>query len=240
MTDTPPLDLLLQVQEHDSALTRLRHQHSQLPQHEATKRAIAAHDTAVIAVAELEARVVRIAADQHTREKELADLESRLATGQQRLYETTAVDARELQAREAELATLRMHRSDVEDEILAGMEENEQTEAELVAARGQATLNEEVLATARAELDAAAAEVDAQIAEQVAAREIAVAGIDDELLATYERHRKQGGGIGVARLVGDTCGGCHLSMSAVEVDRLRTLPADELATCEECGRLLVR
>jgi predicted nucleic acid-binding Zn-ribbon protein len=29
-------------------------------------------------------------------------------------------------------------------------------------------------------------------------------------------------------------------MSAVEVDRLRTLPADELATCEECGRLLVR
>jgi predicted nucleic acid-binding Zn-ribbon protein len=30
-----------------------------------------------------------------------------------------------------------------------------------------------------------------------------------------------------------------LTLSAVEIDRIKKLPVDEPATCEECGRMLV-
>ncbi|MEZ5140978.1 MAG: C4-type zinc ribbon domain-containing protein [Acidimicrobiales bacterium] len=51
--------------------------------------------------------------------------------------------------------------------------------------------------------------------------------------------RSQLGGVAVARLHGGACGGCHLQLPAAEVDRIKHLPEDQLATCEECGRLLV-
>ena len=52
--------------------------------------------------------------------------------------------------------------------------------------------------------------------------------------------RSRLGGVAVARLVGKTCQGCHLQLSAVEIDRIRRLDVDELVHCEACGRLLVR
>mgnify|MGYP002853483355 FL=1 len=60
------------------------------------------------------------------------------------------------------------------------------------------------------------------------------------LLEIYERIRKQSGNIAVAELNGMTCKGCHLDLPAVEVDRLKKLPPDELVNCEECGCILVR
>jgi predicted nucleic acid-binding Zn-ribbon protein len=59
-------------------------------------------------------------------------------------------------------------------------------------------------------------------------------------LAEYERLRERFGGVAVAQLVGPTCQGCHLQLSAVELDRIRRLDADEVVYCEACGRLLVR
>ncbi len=74
---------------------------------------------------------------------------------------------------------------------------------------------------------------DARLAELAAA-------VDPEALADYDRLRAQQGGIAIARLEGGTCGGCHLQLSAVEVDRIRRLDPAERTLCEECGRLLAR
>jgi predicted nucleic acid-binding Zn-ribbon protein len=62
----------------------------------------------------------------------------------------------------------------------------------------------------------------------------------NDLLEEYAGLRKRLGGIAIARLVGNSCGGCHLQLSAVEVARLKKLAPDEPANCEECGRLLAR
>ena len=48
------------------------------------------------------------------------------------------------------------------------------------------------------------------------------------------------GGVAVAKLEGNSCRGCHLQLSAVEVGRIRKLDPDVLVHCEECGRILVR
>jgi len=45
--------------------------------------------------------------------------------------------------------------------------------------------------------------------------------------------------VGAARLVGDRCDGCHLTLPSVEVERIHHLSADALATCPQCDRILV-
>ena len=55
----------------------------------------------------------------------------------------------------------------------------------------------------------------------------------------YEKLRARLKGVGAARLVGHRCDGCHLELSAVEVERIRAMPADTVVTCDQCGRILV-
>jgi hypothetical protein len=59
-------------------------------------------------------------------------------------------------------------------------------------------------------------------------------------MPTYERLRQRLGGVAVALLVGSSCGGCHLTLAAGEIDAIRRLPPDALVTCAQCGRILVR
>jgi predicted nucleic acid-binding Zn-ribbon protein len=46
--------------------------------------------------------------------------------------------------------------------------------------------------------------------------------------------------VGAARVVGSSCGGCHLTLPATELDRIRRAEPDALVTCDQCGRILVR
>ena len=67
----------------------------------------------------------------------------------------------------------------------------------------------------------------------------AAAPIPPELLATYDRLRARLDGVAVARLVGNHCDGCHLTLPAMELDRIRHLARARWSTCEQCGRILV-
>ena len=59
------------------------------------------------------------------------------------------------------------------------------------------------------------------------------------LRTRYERLRAHLGGVGAARLVGDRCEGCHLTLPSMELERIHHLPADTFATCPQCDRILV-
>jgi uncharacterized protein len=96
------------------------------------------------------------------------------------------------------------------------------------------------LEEARAELTAATAEIEVEIDRLAAQREAAVAPMPAGLLARYEGLRAELGGVAVVRLHGSSCEGCHLTLSAMTIDQLRKLPPDEVAHCEDCGRILVR
>jgi predicted nucleic acid-binding Zn-ribbon protein len=82
---------------------------------------------------------------------------------------------------------------------------------------------------AAAKLAEAESVVDAELAGLAARRQEAAASVPAELLATYERLRTRLGGVGVARVVGNHCDGCHLALSA----------DGEVYMCEQCSRILV-
>jgi predicted nucleic acid-binding Zn-ribbon protein len=49
----------------------------------------------------------------------------------------------------------------------------------------------------------------------------------------------QSKGQGAARLVGNTCQSCHLTIPATEVDRIRHAPDGIVAYCDNCGAILI-
>lgn len=233
-------DPLLDLQAHDTSLDQLHHRRSHLP-------ARAELDEVMAALAKLEAGAVDLlerrqvlARDQQRLEDEIATLNAKAGQHDKTLYSGTIGNPRELQSLQDEIKALKRRISQLEDQELELMEEIEPLDAEL------GTID-----TTRVDLDGHAAglrgqiaetevAIDAEVAQVTTERAAIAAGMDPDLLEEYDRLRTQSDGIAVARLVGTSCGGCHLSLSAVEIDRIKKLPPDEPVHCEECGRLLAR
>jgi hypothetical protein len=103
----------------------------------------------------------------------------------------------------------------------------------------QVTGFDERLAALAAERDEKAAALDADLAQVAAERPVAVEGMPADLLALYDRLRETKG-IGAAELRARRCGGCQLELDTAELNRIKTLPSNEVVRCEECSRILVR
>jgi len=191
------------------------------------------------AMAEVQVLVDDLAGRQAALEERIAasakrrhDLEVRMRSG--------AVSAsKDLQAMDHEVNQLAERQRSLEDEQLVLMEEEEPLDEALAAHR--ATVGELEEEAARLSEAAAASEVElmAAIESEALTRGEAASGLPADLVERYERLRSHLGGIGAARLVGDRCDGCHLTLPSVEVERIHHLAADTLTTCPQCDRILV-
>ena len=234
-----PLSDLLAVQDLDTALDQHRHRRTALPE----RAEIAGIDAEMAARrTESDATAAERAAlesRQTTIESELAATEQRSAVISKRMYSGEVSATKDLQAMAGELDQLKARASTLEDGVLEVMEAREPLDAR--AAGLAAALDDLVRRRAEAADHLAEAEktLDAEIAELESRRADAVAAVPADLLATYEKLRKRLGGVGVARLVGNHCDGCHLTLSAAELDQVRHLPEGEVYTCEQCSRILV-
>jgi len=234
------LHALLAVQEHDTQADQLRHRRAHLPE-----RARLDTVTAELATIETDGASVTAERDELARrqaelESELSEIERRIAELDRRMRSGTVTAARDLQAMAAQLESMRRRRSDLEDaelEVLDALDPLEKRVAELQDHWG--VLDREAT-DLRTEIRAQEEVIDVQLREVLEARRAEAAPVPPELMATYERLRQRLGGVGAAPLVGASCGGCHLTMSAADLDRIRRLPPDAIATCEQCGRILVR
>ena len=82
-------------------------------------------------------------------------------------------------------------------------------------------------------------DIDRELAELADRRTDLRGQLPDGLLATYDRKRAALG-VAVAPLVGKQCQGCHLELSAAEIDTVKDEAADTGVTdCPDCGRLLI-
>ncbi len=233
-------DALLAVQSRDLAIAQIEHRHANLP---ARRQLVDLEGQ----LADLERALDQLAGSRNAvtarlrvAEDELTKVEGREAGEKRRLYGGTVTVSRELQALTLEVESLGRRRSALEDDVIALMTDLEPIDAaeqELVADR--ARLDAEC-GQIRAELAETESALAGELANLRAERNTSAAGADAALMATYEKVRASHGGVGVARLISNTCGGCHLSLPAIEVGRLRRLPPHEVAYCDHCGRLLVR
>jgi predicted nucleic acid-binding Zn-ribbon protein len=236
----PQLAALLALQDADTAIDQHRHRRAHLPEH----AELAAIDRQAAQLqndaAEILAIRDEIAQRQAAVERELASTEERVASVNRRLYGGEVRASRELQALAADVDSLKARASMLEDQVLELMEEREPLDTRLSALAAQGAGLEERRQVANTSLASTEAAMDEEIGHLDRQRAAAAASVPADLLANYDRIRPRLEGVAVARLVGNHCDGCHLTLPSMELDRIRHLADGEVATCEQCGRILVR
>jgi uncharacterized protein len=230
---------LLQLQAHDSAIDRLDHRRGSLPEDARLAEladALAAVDQLT---AERDGTLATVQRDQSRLEHEVDTVATKARNEEARAVSGRVTSPKELTAIQEEVAGLKRRQGTLEDELLELMEQRETLEAELteLATRRDAfTADQAEVTKAR---DAALAEIDRELDGERAARDQVVPGVGEQLRALYDQVRSRQGGIGAAALVGNTCQGCRVTISPVELAAIRKLPPEEVKRCENCRRILV-
>jgi predicted nucleic acid-binding Zn-ribbon protein len=233
-------EALLAVQDLDTALDQHGHRRSTAPE----RVELASLDARLASVdqrlAEAVARRDEVAGRETRLEGELAATEARIAEVNKRLYGGTVSATRELMAMSDEVKSMERRAADLEERALEVLEEREPFDAEVAAIEGEKASLVASRADVEEQLRRVLADIDREVDALNEQRASVVRGVPDDLLAVYTRLRARLGGTGAARLVGSSCGGCHLTLPATEVDQLKRQPADALVFCDQCGRILVR
>ena len=242
MTSASPesLEHLLQIQDRDKAIAALRHQKNNLPERQNITDLLEALSTLQKKKDFVSKELMSKEEDQQRLEDEVNAIDERVSEQEANLYSGEVSAIKDLQAIQGDIAGLQERKRLVEDQIIVVMEQVEPLKTLLDSLEIEGKANTEQQAELEASLLRKEENIENQIEDVEGDRSELASDTSPALLEIYERIRKQSGNIAVAELNGMTCKGCHLDLPAVEVDRLKKLPPDELVNCEECGCILVR
>jgi predicted nucleic acid-binding Zn-ribbon protein len=191
-----------------------------------------------------ELAVVKAEADQITLELRRSEVDvetvtDRIKKDEARLNAGTA-SPKELEQTQHEIETLKKRQialEEIELEIMVRSEAvNERLQVLTTDLASLETLKSEI----NQRLTSATTEINLVILAKQKSRSDLLPSIEKALVDLYEKIRGSSNGVGAATLVGSKCNGCNLSINAVEMERIKSLAADELLRCEECRRILVR
>ena len=229
-------DRLLELQELDLAIDRLRARRQVLESGEDVIAARARADEVERAVGELRLALGGVQREV-TRLENDAELLGRKADAEERrMYDGSVANPKELESIQREVASLRDRRRRVDDELLERMVEREDLETRIASGERQLEEARNRLAEVRGAEGAELAEIESEIQARVTERASMVPDIDEALLRLYEDLRQAKRGVGAAALVDGVCQGCHQKLSAAEVARLKSA---DVKRCEYCDRILI-
>ncbi len=231
------LDRILELQELDTSIDRLGHRREELEAGEELSAVRKEMEEAESRLGEIRLASDAVASESRRLENEIESMNAKLVAEEKRMYDGSIANAKELEALQHEISSLKERRSRAEDALLEQMQRGEDLQSRTGAA------DDEVVA-ARAKVEAIGGDAIRELDEITSAltatgteREALVDGFDDELLELYEDQRRQKHGIGAAAIVDGVCQACHEQLSAVELDRLKR--TDGVKRCEYCRRIVV-
>jgi predicted nucleic acid-binding Zn-ribbon protein len=237
MAMTDEMDRLLDLQERDSALDRLRSRREEIQSGEEIRRLRGTVEDVERTLGELRLAHDAVTAEQRRLENEIDSVSRKSDAEQKRLYDGTIVNVKELDALQAEIKNLGERRGRLEDDVLERMERREELETRITTAEADVTSARDALERETAGSAIELEQISKDTGNLQEQRAGLAAGIDVELLELYEDLRAQKRGVGVAALVDGVCQGCHQKLSAMELDRLKKTSG--IKRCEYCRRILV-
>ncbi len=239
MSSGAGLESLLALQEHDGVLDRLQYRRNTLPERETARRGEAAANALAVRRRGLTGQRDELSREERRIGDEVGTLHARAAEVEAKMYSGTVSSPRELQAMQADVDQLRRHEQTLETRELELMEAIEPLDRELAHLDEQRAALVAEISEARSTLERAEAAIDDEMSKEQKARDAIAGELDPSLVLEYERRRARTQGVGVARLIGNTCQGCHLAIPLTEVERIRRAPEGTIAFCDNCGCILV-
>jgi uncharacterized protein len=232
-----PARPLLEIQEHDTSIDRLKARIATLESGNDVAAALAEANEAERVMGELRLKLDELSRDQLRFEHEIDSMNQKAAAEERRMYDGSVANARELDSIRHEVDNLKKRRSDREDELLGLMEMREELETQEREADARSTALrarvEEVEGVTAEELERLTTEVK----ERTEARGALAETVDPEFLELYEDLRPQKKGVAAVALVDGVCQGCHEQLSSVYRDKLKRVEGPK--RCEHCRRILV-
>lgn len=228
---------LLTLQERDNHITQLNHARKNIAEQaelaEVTASLREFSQSLIAAQGVLEDAKIELARI----EDDVRVVDERIAKDKER--EAGAASAKDLQALEAELASLATRKSNLEDIELVVMQSIEDAEvavADVLVERDAVEARRAALAQA---VSTREAEIDAELAAETAARTELAASLPTDLVELYERQRARYG-IGAALLTRRVTGGSGVELTSTDLDAVRAAAPDDVVICPDSSCILVR
>jgi len=207
---------ILDIQRFDQQATSLRHKAANLPELAETELSDVKREL-LRAEGDVEQIVLRITRD-----------EARLIGG--------SASPKELEQLQHEVGTLGARRSELEEVELEIMMRVDGINERITTLKAEEAEHAAVIADLEIRKENAMAIINNDLDAIVKDRSETLQSIDKALVDLYEKIRETTGGAGAAALAGGACGGCNLSINAVELKRVAELAEDEVVRCEERKR----
>lgn len=180
-------------------------------------------------------------AQQRTRLKdlefELQRLNTRITANAAQLYGGQVTNPKELHGLQQDYEYLQRSRHKQEDDVLQAMTLLEECQKGAAAISARRADMESRWRTEQDRLLRQAEGLQARVAVLRKDRAQLIGPLDASARAMYKELMQKKGGRAVALLVGQTCGGCRVTLASGKAQEVRR--GKELTTCTNCGRILV-
>ncbi len=179
-------------------------------------------------------RLEELRHQQRSTEWEIDDLVANLAVAEKKLYSGEIRNPKELANLQHEIEGLRARRSQVEDGVLAIMEQVETATASVASRGSELETLEAERRNQQQQLSKDMEQVKTKLADLNHKRQLLLTRIDTQAVEVYNGLRRQKG-TAVAKVEQGMCCGCRISLPINELQRARS---DSLVRCSSCGRVL--
>ena len=166
----------------------------------------------------------------------LDDLAHRLQQKEERLYNGTVTNPKELQSLQSEVQQLRAQYNRHEERVLEALDTTEALKEALQHKQNDLKKAEDHWRSEHDSLIARQSQLDARKQEFAQKRLKFVACLTEEQLTRYNTMRRSKQGRAVSKVEQNSCQWCRVILTPSELQRVRI--SSELQTCTNCGRIL--
>jgi len=234
------VEKLFGLQGEDALLGQLEHQIKTLPEREKLIFVLETKSVTEELIFVKQAESVELRKNEKRLELELSSIETRLKEVDEKLYSGVITTEKEVKSLQDETNHLKERQDTLESELLEILSQIEDLTADINEVSSKLEVQNEEIQSLEDAIKRTENELNQKASEAKDRREETVKVLTDEILKSYEAHREHFPSDAVVRFNGPTCNGCHLTMSAMETDRIKGLEVGALTECSECGRLVVR
>lgn len=171
---------------------------------------------------------------QHSAEWEIDDLTNKITTLEQKLYDGSIRNPKELTNLHHEVAGLKVRRDQLEDKALEIMDQVELAEAGVATISSELKRLETEWHRQQQRLSIDIEHLKTTLSDLEHKRRLMLTKLDPQIVDFYEGLRRQKGAA-VAKVDQGMCRGCRISLPIIELQRARS---GSLVQCGSCGRIL--
>lgn len=223
---------LTKLQEVDSKIYSLNNEKVQKPLE--IKAIEASFEAKKLNLDILQKQSLEVQKKRKEKELELATAAENIKKLQGQLYSLKT--NKEFQAMQQQIADAKADSSVIEEAILISYEDSDKIKAQVDQENLKLKEEEKKFFEQKKVIEDKIKEIEGNLSQLDANRKQILPSIEPKMLAMYERILHSRDGLAIAKVVDDSCAGCHMHMPPQVINLIKMY--ENIVTCEMCNRIL--